>query len=103
VDNNACGRIGIRCKAADPGGLSLPSTKGPKKVLLVFCRSPPRTDRTKCETSCEKMRAWFTPQFGVRTLQLQDKRLLGGTNWLSFPYKRLWKRYWQTSAIPFAF
>jgi hypothetical protein len=37
-------------------------------------------------------------------LQLQNKRLfLGGTNWLSFPYKRLWKRCWQTSAIPFAF
>jgi hypothetical protein len=36
--------------------------------------------------------------------QLQNKRLfLGGTNWLSFPYKRLWKRCWQTSAIPFAF
>ena len=32
----------------------LPRT-GPKKVLLVFCRSPPRTDRTKCETSCAGM------------------------------------------------
>jgi hypothetical protein len=27
----------------------------------------------------------------------------GGTNWRSIPYKQSWKRYWQTSAIPFAF
>jgi hypothetical protein len=28
---------------------------------------------------------------------------LRGTNWFSFSYRRLWKPYWQTSAIPFAF
>ena len=27
----------------------------------------------------------------------------GGTNWFSFSYRRLWKPYLQTSAIPFAF
>jgi hypothetical protein len=49
----------------------------------------------------KEARSRLNPVSEPYSFRIRDS--FGGTNWRSIPYKQSWKRYWQTSAIPFAF